>query len=44
MYDIQRVRGYVEVYYNGEFLFTADNEAEAQQEIEEREQNKGALV
>lgn len=44
MYEFENVRGHIEVYYNGEFLFTADDYAEAEQEIKEREKNKGVLV
>lgn len=34
MYDFKRVKGYIEVYFNGEFLFTADNMEEAQRDVE----------
>lgn len=34
MYSIKNVKGHVEVYYNGKFLFTADSYEEAKQEIE----------
>ncbi len=34
MYEIKRVREHVEVYLDGEFLFSADTEQEAQHEIE----------
>lgn len=36
MYDFVNVHGHVEVYYEGEFLFSADTYAEAEQEVEER--------
>lgn len=41
MYDCRNVGGHIEVYCNGDFLFSADNYAEAKQEIREREQSKG---
>lgn len=36
MYEFRNVRGHVEVYDNrGQFLFSADNEREAREELEE---------
>ncbi len=36
MYEFRNVRGHVEVYDMwGEFLFSADNEREAREELEE---------
>lgn len=35
MVEIVHVRGHVEVYEDGKFLFAADNEKEAEEEIEE---------
>ena len=36
MYEFRNVRGHVEVYDNrGQFLFSADNEKEAREELEE---------
>lgn len=34
MYDFRNVQGHIEVYYDGEFLFTADNYEEAKREVE----------
>lgn len=34
MYEIEFVRGHVEVYLNGEFCFSADTRREAEEEIE----------
>lgn len=33
MYEIELVRGHVEVYLDGEFCFSADTRSEAEQEI-----------
>ena len=33
MYTFQNIRGYVQVYYNGKFLFSADSEREAREEL-----------
>lgn len=35
MYEFRRVMDHVEVYVDGEFLLSADNEAEADGELEE---------
>lgn len=36
MYEFRNVRGHVEVYdMKGQFLFSADNEREAREELEE---------
>ncbi len=36
MYEFRNVRGHVEVYdRNGQFMFSADNEREAREELEE---------
>lgn len=36
MYEFRNVRGHVEVYDNrGQFLFSADNEKEAREELED---------
>ncbi len=36
MYEFRNVRGHVEVYDNrGQFLFSADNEKEAREELDE---------
>lgn len=35
MYEIESVRGHVEVYLNGEFCFSADTRGEAEREIAE---------
>ena len=36
MYTIRNVRGHIQVYnYKGEFLFSADNEREAREELKE---------
>lgn len=34
MYEIEFVRGHVEVYLDGEFCFSADTRSEAEKEIE----------
>lgn len=34
MYEIEFVRGHVEVYLNGQFCFSADTRREAEEEIE----------
>ena len=34
MYDFKIVKGYIEVYFNGEFLFTSDNMTEARRDVE----------
>ena len=34
MYEIEFVRGHVEVYLNGKFCFSADTRGEAEEEIE----------
>lgn len=33
MYSMRYVQGHVQVYYNGSFLFSADNEREAREEL-----------
>ena len=33
MYELEFVRGHVEVYLNGEFCFSADTRSEAEEEI-----------
>lgn len=33
-YEIRHVYGHVEVYWAGEFMFSADNEGEARRELE----------
>jgi len=33
MYELYFVRGHVEVYFNGEFSFSADTRSEAEAEI-----------
>lgn len=38
MYDFKNVKGHVEVYCNGEFLFTADSYEEAEREVKEMTQ------
>ena len=35
MYELEFVRGHVEVYFNGEFCFSADTLREAEEEIEQ---------
>ena len=35
MYELEFVRGHVEVYFNGEFCFSADTRKEAEEEIAE---------
>ena len=35
MYEIESVRGHVEVYLDGEFCFSADTLSEAEREIAE---------
>ena len=36
MYKMHYVRGHIQVYdYNGKFLFSADNEREAREELKE---------
>lgn len=35
MYEIEFVRGHVEVYLNGEFCFSADTRREAEEELEQ---------
>lgn len=37
MYEYKNVKGHIEVYYNGEFLFTADNREEAEMEVKAME-------
>lgn len=39
MYTIRNVRGHVQVYYNGKFLFSADSEREAREELREYAQS-----
>ena len=40
MYQIRNVRGHVQVYdYRGNFLFSADNEREAREELMEYEES-----
>lgn len=39
MYTIQNVRGHVQVYFNGRFLFSADSEREAREELKEYAQS-----
>lgn len=34
MYDFKTVKGYIEIYFNGVFLCTADNMTEAKKEAE----------
>ena len=34
MYEFRRVKGYIEVYFNDEFICTADNMEEAQRDAE----------
>ncbi len=34
MYELRFVRGHVEVYFDGEFCFSADTSEEAETEIE----------
>ena len=35
MYTMHHVRGHIQVYFNGQFLFSADNEREAREELRE---------
>ena len=35
MVEIRKVRGHIQVYMNGAFLFSADSEREAREELEE---------
>ena len=35
MYELEYVRGHVEVYFDGEFCFSADTLREAEEEIAE---------
>ncbi len=35
MVEIRKVRGHIQVYFNGAFLFSADNEREAREELED---------
>ena len=35
MYSVRNVKGHVQVYLNGVFLFSADNEREAREELKE---------
>ena len=40
MYDMRYVRGHIQVYdVNGNFLFSADNEREAREELEYYEES-----
>jgi hypothetical protein len=40
MYQIRNVRGHIQVYdYRGNFLFSADNEREAREELMEYEES-----
>ena len=40
MYQIRNVRGHIQVYdMNGKFLFSADNEREAREELKEYAQS-----
>lgn len=40
MYEIKNVRGHIQVYdYRGNFLFSADNEREAREELMEYEES-----
>ena len=39
MYDMRYVRGHIQVYdFNGNFLFSADNEREAREELRDYEE------
>ena len=39
MYDMRYVRGHIQVYdFNGNFLFSADSEREAREELESNEE------
>jgi len=39
MYDMRYVRGHIQVYdFNGNFLFSADSEREAREELREYEE------
>lgn len=33
MYEFKRVKGHIEIYYNNEFLCTADNMEEAERDV-----------
>ena len=35
MYQIKNVKGHIQVYYEGKFLFSADSEREAREELKE---------
>ena len=35
MVEIRKVRGHIQVYFNGTFLFSADSEREAREELED---------
>ena len=39
MYAIRYVKGHVQVYYEGKFLFSADSEREAREELKEYAQS-----
>lgn len=39
MYSIRYVGGHVQVYFGGEFLFSADNEREAREELRDYAQS-----
>ena len=40
MYDFRHVKEHIEVYYNGEFLFSADNIEEAKNEIKNLKESR----
>ena len=41
MYSVCYVKGHVQVYFEGKFLFSADNEREAREEMREHAQSAG---
>ena len=38
MVEIRNIRGHIQVYMNGRFLFSADSEREAREELREYEE------
>lgn len=38
MVEIRNIRGHIQVYMNGSFLFSADSEREAREELREYEE------
>ena len=39
MYQIKNVKGHIQVYYEGKFLFSADSEREVREELRDYEES-----